>query len=148
MSVTSKCMSGGVFPGWGPQRREECKSGHKDLGHLPGRIWLSSSGPDAPGTQVSSEVTSGHFIQEAPACDLSLILLSLFLPTKRNFTKGIQPTGESEFVIHPDLSRPIWEESGVAAQLIPAGSSQETGRAANLLTGAGRSWLSQLRGLS
>ena len=41
-------------------------------------------------------------------------------------------------MIHPDLSRPIWEESDVASRRILAHSYQEPGGAGSLPEGAGR----------
>lgn len=83
----------------------------------------------------------GRFVQEAAVCSLKLILLCSFLPSEGSFSKGRQPTGDSEFALHRTRAGPPWGK----AALLPRQPRRGSGHAATLLRPAGRGRPPQLQ---
>lgn len=95
---------------------------------------IDSWWPCHPRNTACGEVALGHFVQEAPACNLKLILLCSFLLLERSFSKGRQPMGDSEFVIHWTYLGPSWGKVVSPSHQ----SRQGFDRAATPLSPAGR----------
>jgi hypothetical protein len=119
----SACLSVGCLQAESHRWEAVCQGGAPGLGpYQKSRAefqWLFYHYVDTVALKPREHEQAKGILRRLPASHLYLTHSLCSHPqTERNFTKETRPMGDSEFVIHSDLSRPIWEESRTAGLLL------------------------------